>query len=73
MTIVSALVGLIRAIPIIDGWFQSILTYYITTVQNDTLSKISDAAAFAARAKTDEERYEASEKWRLALAHVRIS
>jgi hypothetical protein len=31
MEIISGLVGLIKAIPIIDRWFQSLLTFYVNS------------------------------------------
>ena len=71
--IIGALISLIKAIPIIDGWFQQLLSTYIDGQTKETKSKIADAAALGARAKTDEERYKASSMWINALKRSRIS
>jgi hypothetical protein len=41
--------------------------------KRSTISAIADAAAYAANAKSDEERYAAAEKWREALSRPRYS
>lgn len=71
--IISAIIGAIRAVPIIDGWFQKLIVAYIDGQTNETKCKIVDAAALAARAETDEERYEASKAWMVALSRPRVS
>lgn len=71
MTIFSAIVGLIRAIPLIDGWVQQLIAYYMMTQKAENLSAIIDAASYAARAKDDEERFLAAERWRQALSRTR--
>lgn len=45
----------------VSAWFMSIQ-------DEANAKKIADAAAFALRAKTEEERYAASQKWRDALS-----
>lgn len=65
------------AIPKIAGYVEQIVSaitaWYVGRQKAETLSKIADAAAFAARAQTDEERYQAAEKWRSALSRPRVS
>ena len=71
MSVFSAIVGLIKAIPIVDGWMQQLVALYVTQQTAATLQGIVDAAAMAARAKTDEERYVAADAWRIALSKSR--
>ncbi len=71
-SVFSAIVGAIKAVPIIDGWFQQLMAVWMNGQTNATLANIADAAAFAARAETDEQRYQAAEKWRQALMRPRI-
>lgn len=77
VSIVLAVLNAIAAIPAIAGYLQqavqAIVGWYIDKQNNDTLAEIADAAAFAARASNDEERYQAAEKWRQALSRSRIS
>lgn len=70
-SVITTIVAAIKAIPIIDKWFQMLISAYLTSQTNETKAHIVDAAAFAARAKTDEERYEASQKWQDALSRTR--
>lgn len=74
MTVAGFLAGLvafIKAVPIIDGWFQQMIAFWMNGQTNSTLSAISDASAFAARASTDADRYAASAKWQAALSRPR--
>jgi hypothetical protein len=71
--IFTAIAAAIKAIPIIDSWFQKIVAAWMNGQQKQTMTQIIDAAAFAARADTDELRYQASEKWRKALSRPRVS
>lgn len=52
--------------------FSQIASWYCSIQTNENLKAISDAAAFAARAKTEEERFESSKRWRDALSHDRF-
>jgi phosphate/sulfate permease len=72
-SIIAGIVALVKAIPIIDGWVQIFISSYIDKQSQETKSKISDAAAMSARAKTDEERYAAAALWIDALGRSRIS
>ena len=67
----------LAAIPAILGYVEDfaagVALWYCQRQTNETLSQIADAAAFASVAKTDDERYEASEKWHDALGRDRIT
>lgn len=71
--IFSAIVALIQAIPIVEGWFQQLIAAWMAKQARDTLSAIADAAALAAHATTDDERYQASAAWQKALQRPRQS
>ena len=71
MTFITALIAVIKAIPALESLFQSLISEYVRGQTASTLSKIADAAALAARATTDEERYAASAAWQLALQRTR--
>lgn len=70
--IFSAIVAAIQAIPIVDQWFQQLMIYWMNAQTQATKSAIADAAAAAARATTDDERYKADAQWQLALQRQRI-
>lgn len=54
--------------------FSAMITVWYCQRQNsETLSQIADAAALAARAETDEERYKAADAWHVALSRSRVS
>ncbi len=72
-TIFVAVAGIIKSIPIVDKWFSQLVASWMDRQNIATLSGISDAAAFAARAQTQEDRFQASEKWRLALSRDRVT
>lgn len=57
----------------IETFASAVTGWYVQKQTTETLSQISDAAAFAARAKTDDDRYQAAEKWRVALSRPRAS
>lgn len=63
----------LKAIPIVDGWFQQFIVFYINQQTQKTKADIADAAALGARATTDEERYESAKMWLAALSRPRIS
>lgn len=72
-TILNALI----AIPKIAGYVEQVvaaaMAWYVARQKAETLAQIADAAAFAARAQTDEDRYQAAEKWRSALSSPRVT
>jgi hypothetical protein len=71
--IISGIIAFIKAIPIIDGWFQQAIAAYMNGQTNATLAAIADAADFAARAQTDADRYVAAQKWVTALARSKVT
>lgn len=72
-----ALLNGLAAIPKIAEYLnqaiQTIVGWWVSRQEHATLSAIADAAAYAARAQTDEERYEAASKWQKAFALGRAS
>jgi hypothetical protein len=77
LTSIISILNALAAIPKILGYVESfaaqIALWYIQSQNDATISAIADAAAFAANAQTDEERYAAAEKWREALSRPRYS
>ena len=77
IVVVVAIFKAIAAIPAIAGYCekfaQAIMMWYIERQKNETLAKIADAAALAARANTKEERHAALNAWADALSRPRRS
>lgn len=76
---VSVLLAIFRAIAATKAladyakaFAAEIVLWYVERERADALSKIADAAALAARAQTDEERYHAAQKWQEALNRPRV-
>lgn len=57
----------------VEHFTSAVVLWYVERAKNETLSAISDAAALAARAQTDEDRYAVSSAWRSALSRTRIT
>lgn len=57
----------------VDTFAKQVAIWYLQKQENKTLSMIADAAAFASRARSDEERYAAAQKWQEALSRPRVS
>jgi hypothetical protein len=57
---------------LVNAIVAQVILWYVKTQKTETLHQFADAAAFAARASTDEERYQASEKWKLVLSRPRL-
>ena len=75
-TIASLFDALVAIKGLADYIFKfagAVSLWYVQKQQSETLSAIADAAAFASRAKTDDERYQAAQKWRDALSRPRVS
>lgn len=62
---IAQLAGLMRELA------SKIAAWYLAEQEEETLRGIIDAANFAARAKTQEERFQAAQKWREALSRRR--
>lgn len=75
--IVLAVLNAIAAIPKIAAYVEQIIAvamgWYVARQKRDTLVMIADAAAFAARAETEDDRYLAAQKWIAALSRPRSS
>lgn len=69
--IISGIIAFIKAVPVIESWFQSLIAAYMAAQTSATLSAIADAAALGARAQTDSDRYAAAQKWQEALSRSR--
>lgn len=76
MSFILALLNGLVAIPKIASYVESavstIVQWYVNRQTKETLANIADAAAFAAIAETQEDRYAASERWRVALSRPRV-
>lgn len=74
---ILAILNALVAIPKIAGYVEQavgqIVLWYVQRANNQTLSAIADASALASRAKSDEERYAAAQKWQEALSRPRVS
>jgi hypothetical protein len=71
--IIGGVIAFFKAVPILDSWLQQLIALYVTGCQQKTLTMILDAASFAARAKTQDERFQAAQLWRDALSRDRIT
>lgn len=69
---ITTLLGVVIALPKIGEQVKQIVglvvAWWMSIQDEKTAHAIADAAAFALRAKTQEERYEASERWKAALS-----
>lgn len=74
---VLAILNALAAIPSIVGFIESfaaqVTLWLIQRQNNENLSAIADAASASASAKTQEERYAATEKWMVALSRPKLS
>lgn len=75
IALIPQILSFLAAIPKIGEMVQlgvaQVVLWYVGQAKADTVSAISDAAALAARATNDEERYQAAESWRKALTRTR--
>lgn len=71
--LLDALMSIPGLLSAVSAAAEAVTLWYIQKQQAENLAKIADAAAFAAQAQTDEERYIAAEKWRCAFSQPRIS
>lgn len=70
--ILDFLVAIPQLVGVVESAVGAVTYWYIARQRRETLAEIADAAAFAARAETDQERYEAAQKWRAVLSRPRI-
>lgn len=73
---IIAILNALIAIPKIAGYVEdlaaAITQWYVARQTSQTLGMIADAAALAARAETDDDRYKAAQAWVDALSRDRI-
>lgn len=74
---VLAILNAIAAIPALLGYVEKFAAqcalWWIQRQKAESLAAVSDAAALAARATTDEERYKATDAWHHALGLPRVT
>lgn len=70
--ILSALVKIPQILGYVEEFAKAVTQWYVARQTSQTLGMIADAAAFAARAKSDEERFQAALRWKNALSRERI-
>lgn len=73
LAIMNALVAIPKIAGYVEDFAAAITSWYVQRQKSQTLSMIADAAALAARAQTDEERYKATDAWHAALTRPRVS
>lgn len=73
MSILSALAAIPSILGYIKDFCAQCMIWYVQNADNETMSKIADAAAMSARAKNDEERYAGAAQWQKALSRNRVS
>lgn len=74
---VLAILNALAAIPAILGYVESfaavVTLWYCQRQTNETLTEIADAAALAANAKTDSDKFAAADAWAKALSRPRVT
>jgi hypothetical protein len=70
-TILNALIAIPQIATLVMNLVSSIVAWYMSHQTSDTLAAIADAAAFAAQANTDAQRYQAAAQWQKALSNTR--
>jgi phosphosulfolactate phosphohydrolase-like enzyme len=71
--IFTALANIKAIAGYVEQFASAVSVWWINRQHTETLSQIADAAAMASRAKSQEERIAAAEKWRQVLSRPRIS
>lgn len=71
--VISGIIAFFKAIPTLDRWLQQLIAAYVNGLEEKNLKAIADAAAFAARAKTQDERFAAAQMWQDALSRKRVT
>jgi phosphosulfolactate phosphohydrolase-like enzyme len=68
----TALANIKAIAEYVDKFASAVALWYVQRQQSSTLAAISDAAALASRAQTDEDRYKAAKAWQDALSRPRV-
>jgi hypothetical protein len=72
-SLLTALANIRAIAELVNKFAGAVTLWYVQNQKSKTLSAISDAAALSARAKTQEERFNAAQAWRDALSRPRIT
>lgn len=67
----SAIMAILKAIPILNDWVAKFIAFYIDTANAKTKKDFVDAASASVSAKTQEDRFKAAELWQKALKNSR--
>ena len=70
--LLDALVSIPKIGDMVSAAISSIVEWWVSQQTAETMAKVSDAAAMAARAQTREDRHAALDKWRDALSRPRV-
>ena len=70
--LLEALISIPKIGDMVSAAIDSIVQWWAARQTAETMAKVSDAAAMAARAKTQEDRHAALDKWRDALSRPRV-
>lgn len=73
VTILNALIAIPKIAGYVESAVQQIVLWYVQRQTAANLAAISDAAALAAKAQTDEDRYAAAKSWQDALSSSSVS
>ncbi len=71
--LLNALVAIPQIASLVESFASAVTLWFCQRAQTQTLQAISDAAALAARAQSDEERYASAQAWQAALSRPRIT
>jgi hypothetical protein len=72
IAVLNALIAIPKIAGIVEQLCSAVSAWWISRQNEETYAKIIDAAALAARAKTQEERFIAADTWRAVLSRPRI-
>lgn len=72
-SILSALAAIPQILGYIESFAGAVTLWYVQRQTAANLAAIADAAALAAKAQTDADRYAAAAAWRTALSSVKVS
>ena len=72
-SILSALAAIPQILGYIESFASSVTLWYVQRQTAANLAAIADAAALAAKATTDADRYAAAAAWQAALSRTSVS
>lgn len=71
--LLEALVAIPKIAGLVEKYVGAVVLWYVSRQKSETLGLIADAAAYAARAQTREDRLNAAQKWQNALSRPRTT